>query len=59
MTESSDLQNVLPMKWLAIPRQKINIILYAVPLTVPILRSTENIKKLCEVQCLQMYQFLW
>jgi len=44
-TESSQLQSPLPIKFLPIPVQKLNIILMCVmPLMVPILRSTEHVR---------------
>jgi len=45
MTESSELQSVLPMKFLQIPGEKLNIILmFVMPLMVPTLKSTEHIR---------------
>jgi len=44
MTESSELHKALPMKWLSIRVQKLNIVLMrVVPLMVPILISGEYI----------------
>jgi len=50
VTESSDLQSLLPMKCLPVPGKKLNIVLLCfVPQMVPTMRSTEHIR---------MYQFL-
>jgi hypothetical protein len=58
MTELSELEHLLPLKCLMISGKKLSIILMCVgPLMVTTLGSNENIK-LCEVQCLKMYQFL-
>jgi len=45
MTESSEMQNTLRVKCLAVPGQKLSIVLMCfVALMTPILRSTEHIK---------------
>jgi hypothetical protein len=43
--KESELHSILPMKCLPIPGEKMKIVLMCdVPLTVPILRSTEHIR---------------
>jgi len=45
VTESSELQSALPMKWLPVPGEKLSIFLMCVvSLMVPILRSAEHIR---------------
>jgi len=57
LTESPKLLDMLLVKCLPISGDNLNnVLMYVVPLA---LRSAEHISKLCKVQSLEMYRFLW